>query len=126
MKENVVFYKCEICENVIGLITGNPESIKCCEKQMKPLIANNVELTNGKHIPSYKKIGNEIVIKVGEESHLMDEGHYIMWIAQVTGDRTTRVKLTKGKINEIRFPYIEGSSLYAYCNKHGLWKCEVK
>lgn len=24
--------------------------------------------------------------------------------------------------NETRFPYIPGSVLYAYCNKHGLWK----
>ena len=51
---------------------------------------------------------------------------YIMWIAQVSEDRTERVRLHPGQATETRFPYIPGSVLYEYCNKHGLWKKEVE
>ena len=30
MKENVRFYKCPICGNIIGLIDGNMEHVRCC------------------------------------------------------------------------------------------------
>ena len=45
-----------------------------------------------------------------------------MWIAQVSDNKTTRVRLYPEQSTETRFPYIPGSTLYAYCNKHGLWK----
>ena len=50
----------------------------------------------------------------------------IMWIAQVSENRTTRVALYPEQSTETRFPYIKGSTLYAYCNKHGLWKTVVE
>lgn len=88
MKENVRFYRCPICGNVIGLIDGDMEHIKCCGQPM-------------------------------------EKDHYIMWIAQVTENRTTRVRLYPEQATETRFPYIPGSTLYAYCNKHGLWKTTI-
>ena len=35
------------------------------------------------------------------------------------------VKLFPEQNAECRFPYIPGSCIYAYCNKHGLWKKDV-
>ncbi len=32
----------------------------------------------------------------------------------------------EGQIAECKFKYIKGSKLYAYCNKHGLWSCDVE
>ena len=125
MKENTVFYKCEKCGNVIGLISGKEENIKCCDENMKNIVANSQDGAMEKHVPVYKKDGNEIVVKVGEVEHPMDEDHYIMWIAQVSENRTTRVRLNPGETIEVKFPYIENSILYAYCNKHGLWKNEI-
>ena len=49
-----------------------------------------------------------------------------MWIAQVSENRTTHVKLYPQQKAETRFPYISGATLYAYCNKHGLWKTTIK
>lgn len=56
----------------------------------------------------------------------MEKEHYIMWIAQVSENRITRVKLYPGQTTETRFPYISGATLYAYCNKHGLWKTTIE
>ena len=36
------------------------------------------------------------------------------------------VKLYPEQEAQARFPYIKGATLYAYCNKHGLWKTDVE
>ena len=122
MKENVIFYNCPICGNIIGLIEGNIEHITCCGKQMEAMIANTTDASVEKHVPVYEKVEDELVVKVGAVEHPMEKHHYIMWIAQVTEDKITRVKLYPEQATEARFPYIKGATLYAYCNKHGLWK----
>lgn len=126
MKENVKFYKCQICENVIGLIDGDPRNITCCSKEMKQLDANTIDAAHEKHLPIYEKSGDEIIVKIGEVSHPMEKDHYIMWIAQVTDTTTTRVRLKPEQFPEAKFPYVPGAILYAYCNKHGLWKTVVE
>ena len=126
MKENVRFYECPICGNIIGLIEGDMEHIKCCGNAMNKMTANTIDASVEKHVPIYEKVEDEIVVRVGEVEHPMEKEHYIMWIAQVTENKTTRVKLYPEQGTETRFAYIPGSIIYAYCNKHGLWKTEVK
>ena len=88
--------------------------------------ANTTDASTEKHIPIYKKVGDEIVVSVGEVEHPMEKEHYIMWIAQVSENRTTHVRLYPEQKTETRFPYMSGATLYAYCNKHGLWKTTIK
>ena len=126
MKENVKFYKCPICGNIIGLIHGNIQAVTCCGRKMEELVANVEDAAVEKHVPVYERIEDEIVVKVGEVEHPMEKEHYIMWIALVSENRTTRVALYPEQSTETRLPYIPGSSLYAYCNKHGLWKTVVE
>ena len=126
MKEKIRFYKCPICGNIIELIEGDNSHIVCCGKQMEELKANTVDAAVEKHIPVYEKIEDEIVVRVGELEHPMEKDHYIMWIAQVSDNQTTRIRLYPEQSTEVRFKYIPESILYAYCNKHGLWKSEVK
>ena len=126
MKQNVKFYKCPICGNIVGLIEGNIQNIRCCGREMEEMIANSVDASVEKHVPVYEKVEDELVVKVGEVEHPMEKEHYIMWIAQVTENKTTRVRLYPEQGIEVRFKYIPGSILYAYCNKHGLWKVDVK
>ena len=37
-----------------------------------------------------------------------------------------KVRLLPEQNAECKFKYIKGSKLYAYCNKHGLWSCDVE
>ena len=126
MKKNVRFYYCPVCKTTIGLIHGELENATCCGNKFEELVANTVDASTEKHKPVYEKIDNEIIVKIGEIGHPMDEDHYIMWVAQVTENKTTRVRLLPNEKPEVRFPYIEGSILYAYCNKHGLWETIVE
>ena len=123
--ENVRFYKCNICGNVIGLINGNSANIKCCGESMQQLVPNTVDAATEKHVPVYQISGDELIVRVGGVDHPMDPDHYIMWVAIVSENQTTRIALKPGDKPEVRFKYIPRSTLYAYCNKHGLWKAEV-
>lgn len=126
MKENAKFLKCPICDNIIELIDGDVQNITCCGRKMEEMKANTTDAATEKHIPIYKKVEDEIVVRVGEVEHPMEKEHYIMWIAQVSENIITHVKLYPEQATETRFPYISGATLYAYCNKHGLWKTTIK
>ena len=125
MKENTRFYVCPICGNVIGLIDGDINHITCCGKPMELLEANTVDASHEKHVPVYERVEDEIVVRVGEIEHPMEKEHFITWIAQVTDNQTTRIRLYPEQETTVRFKYIPGATLYAYCNKHGLWSKKV-
>lgn len=126
MKENVNFYRCPICGNVIELIEGDINHMMCCGQKMELMVANTQDAAVEKHVPVYEKVEDEIVVKVGEVDHPMEKDHYIMWVAQVNDNQVSRVTLYPEQGISVRFEYIPNSTIYAYCNKHGLWKVEVE
>src|SRR5574344_1639012 len=119
------FYLCLICGNVIELINGAAERIKCCDQNMKLLVPNTVDAAFEKHVPYCVVKGNKVEVQIGEVVHPMVEEHYIMFIAIVKGNKITRVDLKPGMEPKVTFDYEEGSTVYEYCNKHGLWKKEI-
>ena len=124
MKNNLIMKRCKICGAVVSVIEGSEKlAIKCCGQDMETLVPNSVDAAVEKHVPSYEKVEDEIYVKV---NHVMEKEHYIEWIALVEENKTTMVKLYPEQNAETRFKYIPGSTLYAYCNKHGLWKADVK
>ena len=125
MKE-VKFYKCPVCGNIVELIEGDIKRTKCCGQEMELLVANTVDAAVEKHVPVYEVVDNELVVIVGEVEHPMSEEHYIMWVLLVTDNRSYRVELKPNDKPVVKLPYVDNSTLYAYCNLHGLWKNEIK
>ena len=125
MKE-VKFYKCPVCGNIVELIEGDIKRTKCCGQEMELLVANTVDAAVEKHVPVYEVVDNELVVTVGEVEHPMSEEHYIMWVLLVTDNRSYRVELKPNDKPVVKLPYVDNSTLYAYCNLHGLWKNEVE
>lgn len=126
MNKKVSYYKCPICGNIIEVVNGNIKRVKCCNKELELLVANTTDAALEKHVPIYEVDNNEIIVKVGETIHPMEEKHYIMWISLVTEDRVIRVELKPGDEPIVRLPYIKGAIIYEYCNLHGLWKNTVE
>lgn len=122
MKEKVNYFKCPICGNIIEVVNGDIKRVKCCGKELELLVANTIDASLEKHVPIYEIDNNEIIVKVGEVIHPMEEKHYIMWISLVTDDKIIRVNLKPGDEPIIKLPYVKGSIIYEYCNLHGLWK----
>ena len=119
-------YKCNSCGNVIELLDDKGKNIICCGEEMELLIPEASDGAKEKHVPVVTKKDDEIIVTVGSIEHPMDEDHYINWIALENDGTLTRVNLNPNDEPEARFPYVKGSIVYAYCDKHGLWKAIVE
>ena len=58
--------------------------------------------------------------------HPMEEDHFIEFIAYECGNMMLRYKLSPNDEPECEFPYLGKGTIYAYCNKHGLWKKDIE
>ena len=112
-----MFKKCMKCGKVIYVIKGSGSTV-CCNEEMKELIPNSVDATFEKHVPNVEKVGDKIKVSV---NHVMDEDHYIEWIAMETDDSIILKSLKPGDEAVVTFDYLSGFKVYSYCNKHGLW-----
>ena len=82
MKENVRFYNCPICGNIVGLIEGDMEHITCCGKPMEAMIANTTDASVEKHVPVYEKVEDEIVELGTLENPIEYNGNMILEIGK--------------------------------------------
>ncbi len=126
MKNELIIKKCNSCGAIIKVLedcTCDNCGIKCCEEEMKVMIPNSIDAAVEKHVPTYEIIDNELVVQV---NHVMENEHYIEWISLVKENKEYTVKLYPEQDAVARLPYEKGATLYAYCNKHGLWKAEVE
>ena len=126
MNRELVLKKCESCGALVKVLMDcecDNCGIKCCGEQMKELVPNSVDAAFEKHVPTYEIENGKVFVKV---NHVMEEDHYIEWIAMVSDKKECTKYFKPGEICETHFKHIPGSTLYAYCNKHGLWKTEVE
>lgn len=119
------FYYCEKCGNIITFMGEKKNDVVCCEEAMKELVPGSIDASLEKHVPAIYDNDENIVVVVGEVTHPMEEDHYIEWIMLESKEETLITYLKPGDEPKAVYPYIKGSTVYAYCNKHGLWKKEV-
>lgn len=126
MKNELRIKKCKKCGAMVKILKDcNCENcgIKCCGIEMEILIPNSIEVAKEKHIPTYEKVEDEIFVTV---NHAMEKDHFIEWIAMVKDNKEETITLYPEQNAQGGFKYIPGSTIYAYCNKHGVWKTGVK
>lgn len=126
MSEGLIVKKCNSCGATMRVIKDCNCSncgIVCCGESMKVLTPNSVDAAVEKHVPVYEIKEDRIYVTV---NHVMEEEHYIEWISIVSDGRECITYLKPGMEAKTHFKYIPGSTIYAYCNKHELWKTEVK
>ncbi len=126
MSRELIVKKCKKCNAIVKVIKDcncNGCGIKCCEEKMEVLVPNSVDAAIEKHVPEYEINGEKIIVKV---NHVMEDEHYIEWVSIVSDDRECTKYFKPGKEAQVEFKYEPGTKLYAYCNKHGLWKKDVE
>lgn len=126
MSNNLIIKKCLKCGAIIEEIKEcncQDCGIMCCNEQMQKIIPNDQEASFEKHIPNYEIKDNDIIIKV---NHVMDEDHYIEWISIRTEKEIYTKKFLPNEKPELTYKLPKNATIYSYCNKHGLWKQEVK
>ena len=108
------FYVCPVCGNVIHAFGEG--SFHCCGVALPPLEA---EEPDPEHDLKVEVWDLQTLISL---DHPMHTDHYISFLAQVRYDRMELVKLYPEQLMEARLSYWPGAELYAYCNRHGLFR----
>ena len=108
------FYVCPVCGNVIQ--AAGEAVISCCGITLPALEA---EEDDEDHRIRTEIAEDEYYITV---DHPMTKDHYISFFAAVSDMGTQLVKLYPEGNAEARFKINRVKYLYAYCNRHGLFK----
>ncbi len=107
------FYVCPVCGNVIRTIG---EAVICCCGITLPQLE-----------PEPADSGHAVHIEVSEDEyyvsvdHPMRKDHYISFLAAVSDQGVQFHKLYPEGAAEARFRICRVRSIYAYCNRHGLF-----
>ena len=109
-----VWYVCPACGNVI-FATGEAV-ISCCGIVLPPLTHEPMDENHQVHT---ELIEDEIYVSM---NHPMTKGHYISFFAAMSDQGMQIVKLYPEGNAEARFKRTRVKSLYAYCNRHGLFR----
>ena len=108
------FYICPVCGNIVHS-TGE-SLVSCCGITLPPFEA---EECDADHTVTVEAVEDEHFITV---HHPMEKGHFITFIAYVTGDRYQFVKLYPEGNAETRLHMRGRGIIYYFCTKHGLMK----
>jgi len=111
------FYVCSVCGNVIHAIGEGLFS--CCGITLP---TQEAEEQDKAHFFCLEQVEHEYYVIM---QHPMTKTHYISFFAYITPDRVQIVKLYPEQNPEARFFIYGKGILYAYCNKHGLFKTKV-
>ena len=111
------FYVCPICGNIITSVGHG--TFSCCGITLPEVEA---EKNDEEHFICVEMVDNEYSITI---SHPMEKGHYISFIAYVTSDALDLVKLYPEQGISVRFRKKGHGLIYAYCNRHGMFKTIV-
>lgn len=125
MKKEFVIKKCFKCGAMIKVIEDcecEECGIFCCNEKMTVLKPNSVDAAKEKHVPTYELEEEQLKVFV---NHVMEEEHFIEWIGLKTEEKEEFIFLKPGKEAMAVFENVTSGTIYAYCNKHGLWSAKI-
>ena len=108
------FYVCPVCGNIIG--TAGDTVVSCCGITLPPLEAED---TDEEHGITAVTDGNECYVSM---AHPMTKDHFISFIAAASDRGVQLEKLYPEGSAEARFRIDYVKHIYAYCNRHGLFR----
>ncbi len=110
-------YVCPVCGNVIQA-TGEAV-ISCCGITLPPL---EPEETDQDHQIHVEIVEDEYYVSI---CHPMTKNHFISFLSATSDMGTQLVKLYPEGSAEARFKINRVKTLYAYCNRHGLFRLKL-
>jgi len=111
------FYVCPVCGNV--LVASGQAVVSCCGITLPPL---EPEDDSPAHEFLVEPVEDELYVRL---QHPMEKGHYISFLAALSDQGVQLVKLYPEGSAEARFKRSRLRALYAYCNRHGLFRLPV-
>ena len=129
MTTRMEIYRCELCGNIVEVVTAGAGTLVCCGQKMTVQTENTVDAATEKHVPVAELAAAGLTVKVGSVDHPMTDEHFIEWVQLIDpqGVHSPRHYLKAGDEPHTVFkmPVQKGWMVRAYCNLHGLWTSEV-
>lgn len=113
-------YVCPVCSNV--LFSSGSAVVSCCGIPLPEFDLRTAEDVDDAHRLTLKLVEDELYVTA---QHPMTKTHNLSFLACLTADRLQLVKLYPEGSAECRFPLRGRSTLYLYCNHHGLMKQRI-
>ena len=111
------WYVCPICGNILH--STGAAVVSCCGLTLPPLEA---ELPDGDHAITVEPVEDEYYVTV---DHPMEKGHFLSFLAGVSDEGVQLVKLYPEGNGAARLKLRRMKWIYAYCNRHGLFRCSL-
>lgn len=108
------FYVCPVCGNVI--LSSGEAVVSCCGITLP---SQEAEEADAEHRISVEVVEDEYYVTV---DHPMTKEHYISFLAAVSDHGVQLIKLYPEGSAETRFRIDRVRAVYAYCNRHGLFR----
>lgn len=115
--KKIQFYVCPICGNVITAVGEGHFS--CCGITLPKQEAESID---EEHSVFVETIDDEYSITM---QHPMNKEHYVSFIAYITTGSVEIIKLYPEQDVSVRFRKKGHGILYAYCNRHGLFRKNI-
>ena len=115
--KKILFYVCPICGNIITSVGQG--TFSCCGVTLPPLEAEACEET---HQIQVETVDHEYYVTL---DHPMNKKHSISFLAYVTSASVEIAKLYPEQDISVRFRKKGHGILYAYCNRHGMFRILV-
>lgn len=127
MTQKLELYKCNICHNLVEVLSEGNGELVCCGNLMEliPTNTSEDESINDKHIPIITKTIDGVQIRVGATKHPMTEEHHINFIQAISSDKKyVKTKFLSTEEDPMLCIKCDCKSLWAraLCNIHGLFK----
>ena len=107
-------YVCPVCGN--ALFSTGEAAVSCCGIPLPPLEA---EAPDGAHALTIEKVEDEYYVTM---AHEMTKEHAVSFMAAVRDDGCEIRKLYPEGPCEARFKIARTQLIYAFCNRHGLFR----
>ncbi|MBN2357776.1 desulfoferrodoxin [candidate division KSB1 bacterium] len=121
MIEKLQVYRCEVCGNIVEVVSVGGGTLVCCGQEMTLQQENTTDAAQEKHVPVVEQNGM-VKVSVGSVLHPMVENHYIQFVEVITPSRVLRKFLKPGEEPVVTFQTDEKViKAREYCNLHGLW-----
>ena len=132
--DQLSFYRCPHCGNVIVKTVDSGVPVVCCGGPMQRLVPHTEDMGQEKHLPVVGRscrIASQncsLTIRVGSEPHPMTPEHHIEWICleHQDGFQLRRLSASDPPYAEFCYGKERATAVYEYCNLHGLWKTVIQ
>ena len=122
--KKLIFYRCQICGNIVIKLVDKGMPVFCCGQAMSEIQPNTTDAAVEKHCPVVEVSDGVATVKVGEVAHPMTPEHFISHIVLQTNVKVQYCQLQPGQQPQAEFALTDGEQVlqaFSFCNLHGVW-----